>query len=53
MNPVFGDFCADVEKHKKSLKWKKDRTEADWAHATGFGEGIDYVLKRMGYDNGR
>ena len=53
MNPVFAEFCREVEQHKKSTKWKKDRDTADWAYATGFGDGIDFVLKRMGYDNGR
>lgn len=53
MNPLFGEFCQDMERHKKSLKWKPNRSEAEWAHATGFGEGIDFVLKHMGYDNGR
>lgn len=53
MNPVFAEFCRDTEGHKKPLKWKKDRSEAEWAYASGFGDGIDFVLKRMGYDNGR
>ena len=53
MNPLFAEFCRELETHKPPLKWKKGRSEAEWARDTGFGEGIDFVLKRMGYDNGR
>lgn len=52
-DPVFAEICRDVSTHKKSLKWKKDRNESQWAYDTGFGEGIDFVLNRLGYDNGR
>ncbi len=53
LNPAFADLCADIKTHVKPVKWKKGCSEAELAHATGFGEGIDFVLKRMGYDNAR
>jgi hypothetical protein len=52
-NPVFTAFCREMETHKPPLRWKSGYDTHAWAHDSGFGDGIDFVLKRMGYDNGR
>ena len=52
-NPQFAALMQEFATHIQRPKWKKGCTESEWAYETGFGDGIDFVLKRMGYDNGR
>lgn len=52
-DPVFIEICRELKAHKHLPKWRKGKTESEWAHETGFVEGIDFVLNRLGYDNGR
>ena len=51
MNPEFAALCREIQQRKRPQRWKAGKTVEEWAHATGYGEGIDFVLKTLGYDN--
>lgn len=52
-NPIFQEICREIETHIPVLRYRDGKTEAQWAADARYGEGIDFVLKRLGYDNGR
>lgn len=39
------------ERRDRPIRWKPNRSDAEWAHASGFCEGIDFVLNRLRYDS--
>lgn len=50
-NPEFAALCRSIREHKRPLKWKRGKTDAEWAYATGYGDAIDFVLNSLGYGN--
>ena len=54
MNPVFGSLLEEIDSHSGLPRWKRseDSTQQEfWIYRSGYTDGIEFVLKLMGYEH--